>query len=242
MRLDMKQKKKVKNVGLKSKEIYEIILGKLNSGELKRGDYINENQLSQDLKISRTKVREALNQLLAIGFVEKRENNRTYIIDPQEKEIRNLIQFRAVIESGAAFLAAQVRTEAAIKELKRLLKNLSACEKDNWMKMFDIEKDFHCLIVSQSLNEMLINAYKHIRIQMSFMPDVTKGSFSVILTSHELLYKAIEKRESQNAFLLMWQHILGPDAFATGGLQSNDPKNFLNNIANLNPKKIEIYF
>ena len=95
----MKTEKKRQNVGLKSKEIYEIILAKLNSGELKRGDYVNENQLSQNLKISRTKIREALNQLLAIGFVEKRENNRTYIIDPQEKEIRNLIQFRAVIES-----------------------------------------------------------------------------------------------------------------------------------------------
>jgi DNA-binding GntR family transcriptional regulator len=234
--------KKARNNKLKSKEIYEIIVSKLNSGELKRGDYINENQFSQDLKISRTKIREALNQLLAIGFVEKRDNNRTYIIDPQEKEIRSLIQFRAVIESGSAFLAAQFRSEAAVKELKLLLKNLSDCKKDDWMKMFEIEKEFHCLIVSQSLNEMLINAYNHIRIQMSFMPNMTNSSFSVILTSHELLFKAIEKRESQNAFLLMWQHILGPDAFATGGLQSNDPKNILNNLASLNPKKIEIYF
>lgn len=238
----MQPEKKGRNVGLKSKEIYEIILGKLNSGELKRGDYINENQLSQELKISRTAIREALNQLLAVGFVEKRDNNRTYIIDPQEKEIRSLIQFRAVIESGAAFLAAQFRTENAIKELKALLKNLSACGKDDWMKIFEIEKKFHCLLVSQSLNEMLINAYNHIRIQMSFMPDVSQISFSVILSSHEMLLTAIEKRDCQNAFLLMWQHILGTDSFGAGGFQTVDPKNILSNIGNLHPKKIEIYF
>ena len=57
------------NKGRKNAKVYRSLMFKYFSGELKTGDYINETKVSRDLGVSRTAVRDALNQLITENLV-----------------------------------------------------------------------------------------------------------------------------------------------------------------------------
>src|SRR5579862_7732039 len=82
---------------------------------------LDERQLSQNLGVSRTPIREALSVLEQEGFVRSVPRRGIFVVRKSKREIVEMITVWAAIESMAARLAATRATEAEIASLRDAL-------------------------------------------------------------------------------------------------------------------------
>lgn len=89
-----------KNGSPKSKKtvVYESLKKRIITNILKPGEPLNEIELSKELKISKTPVREALQQLEKEGFVENVPGKGSFVSQFSLQDIRDLFEMREVIE------------------------------------------------------------------------------------------------------------------------------------------------
>jgi DNA-binding GntR family transcriptional regulator len=90
-------------------QVYAAIRERISSGSLARGSRVHQEDLAEELGVSRTPVREALRRLAAEGLVEMRTNRGARVADIDQGSMRGAYEARLVVEPGAARLAAQRR-------------------------------------------------------------------------------------------------------------------------------------
>jgi len=81
---------------------------------------LDERQLSQDLGVSRTPIREALSVLEQEGFVRSVPRRGIYVVRKTKREVIEMITVWAAIESLAARLAAERASESDLRALREL--------------------------------------------------------------------------------------------------------------------------
>ena len=132
----------------------------------------NENELSQELGISRTTLREAIRTLISVGILVVKRGKGTYVseeIDQYAQEIdindftknqvtlRDLYEARLIFEPEAAALACKRATDDEINEILRLGEICQAELKNDPRgdKRIESESAFHGAILKASHNEFL---------------------------------------------------------------------------------------
>ncbi len=100
--------------------VYSYLRKELENGDLKPGTTIVENSISEKLNISRTPIREALIQLELEGFIKILPRRRIYVNKLKEKDIKNIYQVIAALESNAAMNALDKITEKDMVVLQQL--------------------------------------------------------------------------------------------------------------------------
>ena len=81
---------------------------------------LDERQLSQDLAVSRTPVREAITLLEQEGFVRSVPRRGVFVVKKTKKEMLEMITVWAALESMSARLAAEHATDQELEKLKTL--------------------------------------------------------------------------------------------------------------------------
>jgi DNA-binding GntR family transcriptional regulator len=99
---------------------YRYIRAKLTSGELVPGSRLSDLKLAREIGISRTPVREVVNQLASEGFVELVPHAGAFVRCPDEDEVRELYELREILESHAAATVARARDPEVIAALREL--------------------------------------------------------------------------------------------------------------------------
>jgi DNA-binding GntR family transcriptional regulator len=96
----------------------------ITDGEFALGEMIPEESLAQAMGISRTPVREALNQLQRVGLVVIRPQRGSYVFEPTEEDIAAICDYRRMLESQAACLAYANDQEAALQALSAAVRDM----------------------------------------------------------------------------------------------------------------------
>lgn len=97
---------------------YNFIKNAITRGDYKPGKRLTEEALAKELNISRTPIREAIQQLLSDGLITPLKRGvvvRTFT----KKDILQIYDLRAVLESYAASEAAFRRSENDLKKMKQ---------------------------------------------------------------------------------------------------------------------------
>lgn len=100
---------------------YNLIKEKLLGDEIRPGDRIREDLLAEEISMSRTPVREAINQLAAEGFVRQVPRKGVFAVDFTLDEILDIAETRMVVEAQAARLCCRRVSDAQIAEMERIL-------------------------------------------------------------------------------------------------------------------------
>ena len=149
-----------------SDEIVIQIKGLISDGILRPGDCLPpERELTKEFGVSRPSLREALNSLVALGFLEVKgkrtciksvasesvQNPLSLLIKTDTKKIFDLIEVRKALETWGAFLAAQRATEEDIRQLENTLQEMKKAfeEGRSWEKQ---DADFHLGIAQATHN------------------------------------------------------------------------------------------
>ncbi|HSW06967.1 GntR family transcriptional regulator [Aquabacterium sp.] len=95
-------------------------------GEFALGAMIPEESLAAQFGVSRTPVREALNQLQLQGLVVVKPQRGSYVFEPSEADITAICEFRCTVEPSAAELAYHHDREATVAALKAAIAEMEA--------------------------------------------------------------------------------------------------------------------
>ena len=113
----------------------------IKNGTLKPGDkLLPVHQLAEQFQVGRSAVREALSALRAMGLIEMKQGEGTYVKNfdsssltkslnnrllMKKEDILNLLEVRKVLEVGAVRVAAAKRTEDNLQNMKHWLDEMA---------------------------------------------------------------------------------------------------------------------
>ncbi|GIW25006.1 GntR family transcriptional regulator [Meiothermus sp.] len=158
---------------------YAHLRGAILAGSLLPGARISEPGLAQELGISRTPVREALQRLAQEGLVELLPGKGARVRVLSAEEVLEVYEVRALLEGEAAFLAANNATEAELNRLETLLQTLDALPAEDYAHQMQVDFDFHTGLVEAAHNKTLARIYADLRSSLTLV-----RSFQQTLSQH----------------------------------------------------------
>lgn len=87
-------------------QVVETILNELRAGQFTPGERLTEQGLAERLQVSRTPIREALNQLVEQGLLQARPRGGYVVPSPTVEQIRQFIAVRMLLEPPAVRMAS----------------------------------------------------------------------------------------------------------------------------------------
>jgi len=173
---------------------------------------LDERQLSQALGVSRTPIREAMTLLEQEGFLRTLPRRGVFIIRKTRREIVEMIQVWAALESMAARLATQRASDAAIARLRAMMADFQVARPDEHMDEYsDANIAFHQAIIAMGgcdlIGDITENLFLHVRaIRKVTISQDNRASRSIV--DHMRIIEALESRNTELAESLVRQHTL----------------------------------
>ena len=186
---------------------YSSIREYILQGRLDENSRLTEDFLSDQLGISKSPVREALNRLEAEGLIRIEPRKGAYLRRLSLVEIKELYDTREALESHVVRTA--VVTPALLAELRQSLKRQRSLLKAN-DKPHYIEEDvrFHSLLAQATGNAFLCSLLSNIQNQIWLSRRRTYDlSSSTAPDYHDAIVKALEEGSADAAERAMRDHI-----------------------------------
>ncbi|MGE5605809.1 MAG: GntR family transcriptional regulator [Bacteroidota bacterium] len=176
------------------------------------GSPLPEEQLSLELGISRTPIREALKELQYNGLVRYIPSKGVFVSELSIKDIHEVFFLRQVLEVAALHITIQNYKESDLKPLKALFTSLlnRKLGEGDYESLFQSDINLHNFIIETAGNRRLIefvsvlsDQIERIRHTSARMP----GRMAVSVKEHYDILNAIEKRDHENAEKLLVKHL-----------------------------------
>lgn len=220
-------------VPVKRKRIYEDIsnqiIEQIEEGVWKEGERIRgELELADLFQVSRGSIREVIKSLQMMGILESKSGQGTFVRKNALQKIRDsrfihmindeqyrdqVLECRYLIEPQAAFIAAQICTDADIKYLRDSYDQMmKACREGNIHAMNEWGMKFHSHIVSMVKNDVLMSIYQSMEHQaLEDREEFMEGKDNQLLLKyhedHLKLIEAFEAHDSERARKISEIHI-----------------------------------
>lgn len=182
------------------------------SGELKPGERLNEAALALRMGTSRGPVREAIRMLTGLGLVKAVLNHGVYVRQLSVREMLELYDLRALVFGFAAERATDHITESHKQELEQLLNGMDqACEAENGNLYYELNLQFHALVVQLANNQRAQAAYDdYVKEMHLFRREYfnAPGNMRQSNAEHRTLYEAIVKGSKAKAKSTAERHVL----------------------------------
>ncbi|PSL01276.1 GntR family transcriptional regulator [Haloactinopolyspora alba] len=146
---------RLRRVSLRERVLTEL-QGHIVSGTFAPGQRLNDSELAEQLGVSRTPVREALQQLQAMGLVEAIPGASTRVTEVDAADAAAVFPVVAQLHALATRLAVDALTAADVERLHRhnadLLEATKSGDRD---RMMDADTAFHDVFIELSGNPVL---------------------------------------------------------------------------------------
>lgn len=187
--------------------VYRVLLDAITDGSLAPGERITQEEIAEQLQVSRSPVLQALRLLKKDGFVEDAPGRGVQVTPLDPERIGRLYEVRGALDALAARLAAQARRtiDPALIERGRL-----AAEGTDLKAIIDADLAFHNAIYAASGNPLIEeSAHRHWVHLRRVMGAVHRASIqrSTIWDEHQAIADAIAQGDPERAVLLTDLHI-----------------------------------
>ena len=169
--------------------VYNTLREAILNGKLQSEERLMENQLAQRLGVSRTPIREALRMLAQENLVGIVPRKGAQVLKMSEKDVKDILEVRASLETLAVELAAIRITDEEVASLKKIHKNfVKAVNSAEFSDMADLDANFHDVIFRASKNDKLLSIVNNLKIQLYTVPGQVKYN-----ATRKLVLKGVEK-------------------------------------------------
>ena len=210
-----------------SDQVFEQLRELIFRGDVQPGQKImTERELAEALNVSRNSVREAINKLVTLRFLEQRQGQGTFVrsideavqiplatVMETQATLIDLLEIRMGIECTAASLAAQRITAAELETIERAIADM---EQDTRAGGLGSEGDmaFHMAIANATKNPLQIYIMKNVSefLHMGIRENLLHlyqdpKNIDTIISQHRAILEAIRRRDADGAFTAMRHHI-----------------------------------
>jgi DNA-binding GntR family transcriptional regulator len=173
---------------------------------------LDERQLGEALGVSRTPIREAMTLLEQEGFLRTVPRRGVFIVRKTKKQICEMIEMWAALESMAARLATVNASDAGIAALRPLFDEFrSTAPAEHLADYSDANIAFHQAIIrlsgSHLMGKTIENLFIHVRaIRRMTISQGDRAARSIV--DHMRIIEALERRDTELAERLVRQHSL----------------------------------
>lgn len=182
------------------------------SGRLRPGYRLDPESLEQRFNVSRTPVREALQQLSASGLVTVAPKKGTFVSSISFPELIQMFEVMAELEAMAGRLAARRITDELKDELADALKGCESSIKEGEPDVYYYENvRFHQVIYSACQNDFLLTEIQRLRNRLQPYRRLQLRVRDRVLNSleeHKGIYAAIIKGDAAAAADSLREHVL----------------------------------
>ena len=219
---------------IKPKKIYEevadTLLESIRSGDLKPGEKLDSvQQLAESFQVGRSAIREALTSLRAMGLIEMRQGEGTYVkafeasgiafplksaLLMNSDDLKSLMEVRKILETGIAASAAERRTREDLNAMKQAVMDMVKYSADPELgEKADLA--FHLAIAKAAGNSLLASLMHHVADMTAESMRETRrlclyeemATVDQLNVQHEAILQAIESGEAKQARKAMNTHL-----------------------------------
>lgn len=174
------------------------------------GTRLAEQKLADLFQVSRTLVRQALNQLSRDRLVTLTPARGACVAEPSVEEARQVFEVRRMLESQLARELARVITPLQLKQLRsHLREERAAVRRQDVSGRTRLLADFHVLLARLLGNEVLAELLQELLSRSSLIALMYQSSHSAAESQaeHEALVDALEAGDAARAEALMLGHL-----------------------------------
>jgi DNA-binding GntR family transcriptional regulator len=193
-----------------SDRVKEYIVEAVLSGELRPGDRIVESSMARELGVSQAPVREAIRDLVLLGFLETEPYKGTSVRSFTPEELWETYTVRAALESLAARLAASHLTADDADKLQDILDEMmEAARQQDRDRLVQLDNRFHETILKISRNKTLHQLWKSLQFGTWSIVTYRKSSYdpAYLAARHGELLDALKAGDPEKAAHTMQHHI-----------------------------------
>lgn len=201
----------VESVPSLSGRVYQTLKQYILDQRLKPGSKLSVPRLAQQLAVSRTPVKEAIERLGQEGLVTTLPNRGAFVAIIRPEDVEEIYQMREMLEGLASRLAALKIDPGMMAELRRLLEQGEAAVRRGDITAhtsFDLE--FHRLIRERAGNRRLIRALDNLQDQIRVVfrtSAIIPGRMAMAIEEHSRIIEALESGEADHAEEITRDHV-----------------------------------
>lgn len=182
------------------------------SGDVQPGERLNEAALALRMGTSRGPIREALKKLAGLGLVTAVPNRGMFVRQLSLRDMLEVYELRALVFGYAAGRACEHLTEEHRQSFERLLRAMDeACEADEGTRYYELNLQFHALILELSRNRRAQESYDDYVKQLHIFRRKyfnVPGNMRRSNVEHREIYDAIAASDAVRARSAAEQHVL----------------------------------
>lgn len=193
---------------MKKNLVYKDIKKKIITGEFAQGDSINEKDLTEIFKISRTPIREALNILELEGWIKSVPRKGYVVSSITFSDIKDLFRIRYELEPVFLAMAFNFFEIEVLKSLKEKILNL--IEKEDYEALRLLDDEFHNYLVESTYNSFAIKTMESINEHISRTRYLTFNDKNETFDSardHIEIIDALMEKNLERAVKVLKNHI-----------------------------------
>jgi DNA-binding GntR family transcriptional regulator len=182
---------------------------KVVSGDLSPGEQIRQQEMAEELGVSRVPLREALNVLADQGLLLHRPNSGYFVAKRAPNE---LVQIRRILELLENELLASIAwpEPACIEELRDLNKQMRECVyAADWTPLVRLNREFHLKIYELSPSRLILDEVKRLWAMADIFIATKMADSSArkrTVEEHELLIDCLVRRDLSRCLETMEVH------------------------------------
>lgn len=189
--------------------VYTAVREALIAWRLAPGSRVNEVSLARELGASRTPLREALNRLVAEGFLTFARDRGFFCRQLDPRNIFELYQLRAVLEVEATRLACEQATASELQALAAFLTATGPEPKGRAdEELVELDEYFHNRVMALARNEEMSKVLANINARIRFVRWIDMAARRKRTQGeHQAIVAAMQERDAATATRLMQSHI-----------------------------------
>lgn len=188
-------------------EVYEVLLDAISAGTLAPGERITQEEIAEQLQVSRSPVLQAIRLLKKDGLLQDAPGRGVQVAPLDANWIGKIYEVRGALHSLAARLAAERR---AVIYPALIMAGRAAARGSDVKAMIDADMAFHCAVDQASDNPLLVETaqlhWAHLRRVMGSVLQAS-GQREAIWDEHAAIADAIARGDAPRAAALTEQHV-----------------------------------
>ena len=192
-------------------EVADRIRELITEGAIAPGARLNERVLSEQLKVSRTPLREAFKVLAGERLIELHPNRGASVAVLSLSDVDHLFEVMAALEGLSGELAAQRRTDAELDEIQALhFEMLAAHARRDLPAYYRLNRAIHEMINRCARNPVLAETYDsvNLRIQnLRFRSNFNREKWDSAVVEHAAMIDALVRSDGAALRALLEQHL-----------------------------------
>lgn len=192
-------------------EVAAQLRERIFDGELTPGSFLDEHRLAEELKISRTPLREALKVLTVEGLVRHEPRRGCFVNEVTEQDLDEIFPVIALLEGRCAFEAAQKASDDEIAELEELHQKLARHARARRInEYYQANFAIHEAIITLAGNRWLAGVIHDLRkiVKLARLQQLhAPGRLEQSLSEHLAVFAALKARDPEGADAAMRTHL-----------------------------------